>query len=319
MTNTLAVVITSYSIERTQDVCDALISLARQDDPADEVLFVAEGPAELQRAIDAKAAELRLSSFRSLRNEGPRGLSAARNAGTMATSADLIAFLDDDAVPEPGWSAAIRTAFAADDRTVGITGPVQPLWVGSSASWFPMELYWLISCTGFTGWHTRRRVRGAWGVNMAFRRRAFELAGLFSTSAGYTASARHQPWGDDLEFSLRARRATGGTIWFEPGMSVRHKVYSYRVSPRFAAARARQVGASQRLARRTYPELVRGQFETLVGLRIAGMVLRSLALFPLQPLTSQRRVWIGMIALTNALLGFLDPRIALASEDARRP
>lgn len=316
MTDTLAVVITSYSLERQQDVCDALTSLAHQKEPADEILFVAEGPPELQRAIEAHAAALRLRGFRALRNDGQQGLSAARNVALNATVADLIVFLDDDAVAEPGWCAAVRAAFAGDETAIGVTGPVQPLWMDGSADWLPTELYWLISCTGFTGWSARRQVRGAWGVNMAFRRRAFETAGLFSTEAGYTKGARHQPWSDDLEFSLRARRATGGTIWFEPGMIVRHKVHPYRVSPRFTAARARQVGASQQLARRVYPELAHDQFETSVGLRIAGMVLRSLALFPLHPLRSQRRVRIGTIALVNALLGFVNPSTAMASAPA---
>ncbi len=310
MADTLAVVITSYSLERRQDVCDALTSLARQEEPADEVLFVAEGPQELQRTIEAHAAALRLRGFRSLRNARRHGLSAARNVAAEASSAGLIAFLDDDAVTQPGWSAAVRAAFADDETVIGVTGPVQPLWVDDSASWLPTELYWLISCTDFTGWSTRRQVRGAWGVNMAFRRRALELAGPFSTDAGYTAGALHQPWGDDLEFSLRARRATGGTIWFEPGMGVRHKVYPYRVSTRFASARARQIGASQRLVGRAYPELVRDQFERSVGLRIGRMVLRSLVLLPLQPHTSRQRIRVGTTVLLNGLLGYLKPDTA---------
>lgn len=308
--DTLAVVVTSYSLERRQDVCDALISLACQDKPADEVLFVAEGPKELQRAIEAHAGAIGLRGFRSLRNEGDQGLSAARNVATMSTNADLIAFLDDDAVAEPGWGAAVRAAFGADETVIGVTGPVHPLWVERPVTWLPPELYWLISCTDFTGWNTRRQVRSAWGVNMAFRRRTFELAGLFSADAGYTAGARHQPWGDDVEFSLRARRATGGTIWFEPGMRVRHKISTDRVGPRFAAARARQVGASQRLARRAYPELAQDRFATSVGLRIFGMLLRSVAVIPLQPRLSQRRIQIGTIVLVNALLGFLHPGTA---------
>ncbi len=317
MADTLAVVITSYSLGRRQDVCDALSSLARQEEPPDEILFVAEGPQELQHAIEAHAVALRLHGFRCLRNEGYQGLSAARNIAAKASNADLIAFLDDDAVADRGWSAAIRTAFAAGETVIGITGPVRPLWLDDAANWLPTELYWLISCTDFTGWSTRRPVRGAWGVNMAFKRRALELAGPFSTAAGYTAGAKQQPWPDDLEFSLRARRATQGTIWFEPGMGVRHKVYSYRVSTRFAAARARQVGAGQRLAGRAYPELARDGFERSVGLRIGQMVLRSLFLFPLHPLVSQRRVRVGVTVLLNALAGYLNPGTATAAMSAQ--
>ncbi len=317
MADTLAVVVTSYSLERRQDVCDALISLARQDEPAEEVLFVADGPRELQRTIEAHAAALRLRGFRSLRNDGDQGLSAARNVATMATGADLVAFLDDDAVAEPGWSVAVRAAFAADEKVIGVTGPVQPLWVESSANWLPTELYWLISCTDFTGWTSRREVRGAWGVNMAFRRCAFEMVGLFSLDAGYAGGPRNEPWSDDLEFSLRARRATGGTIWFEPGMRVKHKVYPYRMTTRFISQRARLVGSSQRLARQLYPDLSRDRFEMSVGVRIALMVLRALLLNPFRPASSLRRLRVGSIVLLNASLGFLRPGAVRAS--ARAP
>lgn len=310
MADKLAVVITSYSVDRGPHVCDALVSLARQYDPPEEVLFVAEGPQELQSAVEAYAARWRIGGFRCLRNEGTQGLSAARNVATRTATADIIAFLDDDAVAEPGWSAAVRAAFAADETAIGVTGSVHPLWVERPETWLPPELYWLIGCTDFTGWQTRRQVRNAWGVNMAFRRRAFDLAGLFSADAGYTAGAQHQPWGDDIEFSLRARRASGGTIWFEPSMRVRHKVSADRVRPRFAAARARQVGASQRLVRRAYPELAHDRFAQSVGLRIAGMVLRSVAGIPFQPRRSRRRIQIGTIVLVNALLGFLYPETA---------
>jgi len=307
MTETLAVAITSYSLERKQDVCDALTSLAHQDEPADEILFVAEGPQELQMVIEAHAAALRLRGFRSLRNDGHNGLSAARNVATKATGADLIAFLDDDAVAEPGWSAAVKTAFAADQTIIGLTGPVQPLWMESSANWLPRELYWLISCTDFADWSSRRQVRGAWGVNMAFRRQVFDVAGLFSLEAGYAGGPRNEPLSDDLEFSLRVRRATGGIIWFEPGMQVRHKVYPYRVTTRFVAQRARLVGRSQRLARQLYPDLSHDRFETSVGINVALMVLRSLVLTPFQPTASLRHLRIGSIVLLNAAIGFLLP------------
>jgi hypothetical protein len=185
------------------------------------------------------------------------------------------------------------------------------MWIDAGMDWLPRELYWLISCTAFSGWTSRRRVRGAWGVNMAFRRMAFDVAGAFSTSAGYAAGASHQPWADDLEFSLRARRATGGSIWFEPRMRVWHKVYPYRMSPEFTTARARQVGASLRLARRVYPEFARGTFEMSVGMQVAAMIFRSLAIFPRRPRVAARQVHTGTAALANALIGFLRPNSAL--------
>ena len=51
------------------------------------------------------------------------GLSTARNFGARAALSELVAFIDDDAVCEPGWLAAAAGEFA--DQRVGIvTGPV---------------------------------------------------------------------------------------------------------------------------------------------------------------------------------------------------
>lgn len=52
------------------------------------------------------------------------GLSVARNAGTRAARGDIVAFIDDDAVPEADWLEDLLTAF--DDETIGAaTGTIQ--------------------------------------------------------------------------------------------------------------------------------------------------------------------------------------------------
>jgi glycosyltransferase involved in cell wall biosynthesis len=51
-----------------------------------------------------------------------KGLSRARNVGTCATRADIIAFLDDDMVPHARWRDSLIAEFA-DKDVMAVTGP----------------------------------------------------------------------------------------------------------------------------------------------------------------------------------------------------
>lgn len=56
-----------------------------------------------------------------LRHGVSRGASAARNTGLRAATTPLVAFLDSDVVPEPGWLEPLLAAFA--DPAVGMVAP----------------------------------------------------------------------------------------------------------------------------------------------------------------------------------------------------
>ena len=58
------------------------------------------------------------------------GLSAARNAGLAAATGDLIAYIDDDAYPDPHWLRYLATTFRTSD-CVGGDGPSHAQWVHS--------------------------------------------------------------------------------------------------------------------------------------------------------------------------------------------
>ena len=61
------------------------------------------------------------SGARVLRHETSRGPAAARNTGLQAAATPLVAFLDSDVVPEPGWLAPLLAAFA--DPAVALVAP----------------------------------------------------------------------------------------------------------------------------------------------------------------------------------------------------
>lgn len=68
----------------------------------------------------AAAASVPLRVLTQPRNRGP---AAARNRGWRSTSAPLVAFTDDDCVPQPGWLAGLVRALATADLAQGRTAP----------------------------------------------------------------------------------------------------------------------------------------------------------------------------------------------------
>ncbi len=115
--------------------------------------------------------------------ESKKGLCRARNRGALVSSADIIAYLDDDSVPEPEWLAGLAEEFR-DPQVMGVGGKTIPLRLETDSEKLFAEVrgtaynrpaplvvdrntpYWFEIC-GFGG-------IGA-GCNMAVRRAAFEV------------------------------------------------------------------------------------------------------------------------------------------------
>jgi len=86
-----------------------LTALVRQrfDPAAFEILVVDDGCSRAtQTAVEVLASCCdRQPSIRYLRNEPTHGPAAARNRGWRHAAADIIAFTDDDTIPDPDWLA----------------------------------------------------------------------------------------------------------------------------------------------------------------------------------------------------------------------
>lgn len=102
--------------DHADDVCALLDALQRAGELPSEAVVVDDGstdPASIAAAVGDRA--------RIIRREVPAGPGAARNAGWTATRADLVAFLDADVRPEPGWLAALHAHFV--DPSVAAAAP----------------------------------------------------------------------------------------------------------------------------------------------------------------------------------------------------
>lgn len=151
------------------------------------------------------------------------GLSRARNRGVRSCDTNIVAFIDDDAVPEPNWLTNLVSEFK-DPAVMAVAGRILPLRVQTTAE---------RESALVDGFGDQRRVvdrdTPLWfelanfgglgdGGNMAFRRRAFEMWPGFDERLGRGAVLREAEEHHAF-FSLLDR---GYSVVYTPYAIVRH-------------------------------------------------------------------------------------------------
>ncbi len=234
----ISLVTCAYSMERWDDLVEAVASARGLKPRPDEIIIVIDHNPQLKARAEAEFAELLI-----VENHYPRGAAGARNAGIAAARGAMIAFLDDDAVADPSWLETLRSV-CKRPGVLGVMGRIEPLWRGERPSWFPDEFLWVIGCT-YTGLpKTSGPIRNLFG-SMCFRREVFDGIGVFNTGVGRTEHSI--PWGcEETELCIRARkRNTSAQFVFEPRALVWHKIPAKRLSFRYFLLRCYAEGVSK--------------------------------------------------------------------------
>ena len=176
-------------------------------------------------------------------NAESKGLSGARNTGIATSSGAVVAFLDDDAVAEPGWVRHLLEPYA-DPSVLGVGGRVVPRWDDDRPSWLPSEFDWVVGCTYAGHRDDAGPVRNLIGANMSVRRDVVTAVGGFRHSLGRTAAL---PAGcEETEFFIRAaQHFPDGVVWFEPAAAVSHRVPAARATAGYFRARCFAEGISK--------------------------------------------------------------------------
>ena len=237
---TLSVVICAYTTDRWAQIQDAVRSVLEQEPPAHEVLLVVD---HCESLLGLAQETFAATEVRVIANQNVKGLSGARNTGTAAATGDVVVFLDDDAVAQPGWLAGHARHYE-DPAVVGVGGQVLPAWENAAPAWFPVEFGWVVGCS-YRGQPTvTAPVRNPIGANMSFRRPVIEAVGGFTTSLGRVGAS---PEGcEETELSIRAAAAfPNSKILHEPDAAVRHHVPAQRGTWRYFRRRCWAEGRSK--------------------------------------------------------------------------
>ncbi|HSF19311.1 MAG TPA: glycosyltransferase [Vicinamibacteria bacterium] len=224
----ISVVVCSYNGGRTiRECCEGLRKL---EYPNFEVIVIDDG------STDATAAIAREYGFFVISTEN-RGLSNARNTGLAAASGEIVAYIDDDAYPDPHWLTYLAETFSTTSH-VGVGGPnITPLDDGPIAQ--------CVANSPGNPTHvllTDEEAEHLPGCNMAFRKEALAAIGGFDP---YFRVA-----GDDVDVCWRLRDR-GWTLGFSPSAMVWHH---RRGSVRAYLKQQRGYGRAEGLLERKWPE-----------------------------------------------------------------
>jgi glycosyltransferase involved in cell wall biosynthesis len=239
----ISVIICAYTEARWGDLVAAVQGIKAQSTPAAELIIVID-----HNPVLLKRAQAEFEGATVIPNEQQRGLSGARNSGIVRAHGEIVAFIDEDAIPDPDWLARLATHFT-NQMVIGAGGAIRPLWLTERPKWFPNEFGWVVGCT-YTGMPTHvADVRNLIGCNMAFRRVAFAEVGVFVDGIGRVGT---RPLGcEETELCIRIRQKMPAMRFvFDPTASVDHRVPGVRARLRYFVERCYAEGLSKALISR---------------------------------------------------------------------
>lgn len=156
------------------------------------------------------------------------GLDVARNRAIAATDRSWLAYVDDDAVVDPGWLDALADAVRASPDAGAFTGPIMPLQLDTEAhlrferaGGFGKGFQW--QRFGPERWGDAKHPAGpgrfGTGACMVFATAALRELGGFDEALD---TGPPLPGGGDIDMFYRVLRA-GRRIVYAPGLLVRHQ------------------------------------------------------------------------------------------------
>ena len=296
-----------------------LAAVSKLDYGKFEVLVVDNGSA------DDRTREVAASWGAGYVLESAVGASRARNRGARMSHSEIVAYLDDDAIPEPGWLSGLAQEFR-DPRVMAATGQIRTLsvaregeeihaWIGD----FERGHERLIVDLQEKRWFELANFGGLGDGNMAFRRRAFECWPGFHLSLGpgtpLNFCEEHHAF-----FSLIDK---GYRVVYTPDAIVHHSSVP-RTLPEQQARRLAQLSASTAYATLMLVEqpayrwaTIKYFLQALTGRRRSWRCPPSEPLPPVSPLKILRALFAGPFLYAQARLSSREStRAAVVSAEA---
>ncbi len=250
---TLAVIVPSCDMQRYTNLGKVIDSLLHQSRKASEIIIVANESKELAERLLIDFGHY--DTLKIIAKDEALGAAQARNVGVKASSSDIVAFTDDDSIPDIKWIEKLVEIYRNSD-VIAVGGKVMPVWLSDKPSFLPEELYWLVGAT-----HEKifkdsiASVRNTFGPNMSFKRDILESVGYFDEQFGYKGANNSQSLigGEEQELGLRIMHRYGKGSIYHPEAIVYHYIPESKTKVKMLIKRAFYFGVAKRLIMRKDP------------------------------------------------------------------
>lgn len=202
----VSVVLSTYNrADRLALALDALLS--QTGGVRYEIIVVDNNSSDETAAVVARIAAGSQGRLR-YAFEPRQGLSHGRNTGIALARAPIIAFTDDDVRVASDWIAQLDETFEAHPEIHYVGGQILPHWLApppawlTQAHWAPLALQDYGDQPLVSG---RERAVCLVGANLAFRRRVFDIVGMFTPALGRVKDGIGST--EDHDMQLRTWRA----------------------------------------------------------------------------------------------------------------
>jgi GT2 family glycosyltransferase len=193
-----------------------------------EIIIIDQGRENSARMVAERRENCTDSAIKYF-HQGRTGLSASRNAAIAQASTSIIAFTDDDCVPDHGWVAAMEQAFASQTGPDAVAGSVHAL-PSDTTEGFAVSLRENKQAKDYSGksipWELGT------GGNLAVKKEWFNKIGFFDERLGAGSPGKAA---EDADVIYRLL-VSGALIRYEPNAIIFHELQTRakRISSRWS-------------------------------------------------------------------------------------
>lgn len=177
--------------------------------------------------------------------EHQQGVAHARTRCAKEAKGEIVAYLDDDSMAQPGWLASIAQFFDEHPEVYSTGGKIVPYFLTDIPEWYSKYFFGLVG--NFDLGPNVKKLTGnryPCGANMAFRKKVFDEVGYFNADLGRKGNALIAT--EEKDIYLKILKA-GHDVYYLPHVWVKHAVEGNKFDKHYVKRHSRGIGGGERL------------------------------------------------------------------------